>query len=150
MYKVRCWRWWFGNEIPIAFSAKLPPHGGLQPFHQKSTCLRTIKFRAVCNANLVTQRPPKRAHGVPRRWPFSPTSLRTGVPRSKENATLGKLISAQVSCSSPASQSPQTPLLFPLSRSSLWATEIETRLGSTNASRAFLVVAFIAPKALDE
>ena len=30
------------------------PHGGLRPFHQKSSCLHAIIFRALCGANLVT------------------------------------------------------------------------------------------------
>ena len=33
------------------------PHGGLRLFHQKSTCLHTIDFRASCGANLVTTHP---------------------------------------------------------------------------------------------
>jgi len=32
----------------------LLPLGGLPLFHQKSTCLQAIDFRALCNVNLVT------------------------------------------------------------------------------------------------
>jgi len=34
------------------------PHGGVRPFHQMSTCLYTINFRASCGLNFVTP-PPK-------------------------------------------------------------------------------------------
>ena len=30
------------------------PHGGPRPFHEKSTGLHTIKFRALCGASVVT------------------------------------------------------------------------------------------------
>jgi hypothetical protein len=30
------------------------PHGGLLPFHQKSSRLQTVNLRALCGANLVT------------------------------------------------------------------------------------------------
>ena len=30
------------------------PHGGLQPFHRKSTCLHVVNFGGLCDANLVT------------------------------------------------------------------------------------------------
>ena len=35
----------------------LYPHGVLRPFHQKSTCIHAINFRAVCGANVVTLPP---------------------------------------------------------------------------------------------
>ena len=33
------------------------PHGGVRPFHQKSSCLHTINFRASCGLNFVTPPP---------------------------------------------------------------------------------------------
>ena len=50
-------------------------HGGLRPFHQKSTCLRLINFRALCGAKLVT----------------SPLSRWAGSPQAAEVRAISKL-----------------------------------------------------------
>jgi len=51
------------SQVPADVRAREPrlrrasgndSHGGLRPFHQKSTCIHSINFRASCGANLVT------------------------------------------------------------------------------------------------
>jgi len=52
------------------------PHGGLRPFHQKSTCLLIVNFRALCGANLVTLPPGTEGGRNPRSPPCRGRALR--------------------------------------------------------------------------
>jgi len=70
----------------VCGSAPRDPRGGLRPFHQKSTCPRTIDVRAWCGANLDTVFPKWGGGG---RNPRSPQGgCAKGSPLSKTVDTL--------------------------------------------------------------